>query len=432
MKKIFLVVLSIVIFVVLIVGLMFALNICPPRGPWPMPPWCRADFTRYEYEVDVTPAVLSQIKAVNMYDTWGRNYNMGMIETTQTNIESSFDRVQRLGAEEVYVHDFDRVIYEGETDYQSTKYKLVDETFWNDFRDQSISRDDLKKIADAAHARGMKLGVKRNLAFVNIGKFILSGISGKITEDVSRDYAEFNRDHSEAWIRDYFSKWQARMVEKAQMYQAVGVDIMNISPTFQAPTFAGHEELANNLWKDLIMAVKSVFKGQVAVDLNVYGLVDGNNGAENWQKYDYYRNADIVEVKVYKILEKYQDKLGQNDEIMKQKIEMMVSDLDAKARDRGVKISVFYAPSSYENGVFAGPVEFLDIKNPSIMGLNKDYDEQVLAFNYFFDAVKDKKNIVRINAGNFAWDDAIDPEVRPKISVSAGFRNKPAEQVVAA
>lgn len=430
MKKFLRVLFIFLTLVVLIVGAMFYWNICPPHGPWPTPPWCRSNFVIYNYDLEVAVEPLSQIKAVNMNDTWGRNYNMSMVETTQGNIDTSFDRLKAFGANEVYVHDFDRAIYVGETNYESTDYKLADETFWNDMRDESINEAELKKLVDVAHSRGMKLGIKRNLAFVNIGKFILSGLKGNISADVSSDYAKFNKSHSEEWIRDYFQKWQIRLIEKGRIYEKAGVDIMNISPTFQEPTFAGHEELANNLWKELIAELRKNFNGEIAVDFNIYGFNDGNNGTENWLKYDYYKSADIVEIKVYKVLEKYQLKNEQNNLSMQQEIESMIVDFDRKAGELGIKVSIFFAPSSYKYGIFLGPVEYLDVKNPAIFNLEKDYDAQANAFKYFFMAVKNTKNISRINVGNFAWDDAMDPEVRAKVSVSAGFRNKPAETVV--
>ena len=177
------------------------------------------------------------------------------------------------------------------------------------------------------------------------------------------------------------------------------------------------------------MEIRKEFSGQIAVDFNVYGFNDGNNAQENWRKYDFYKNAEIVEVKVYKILEKYQN-LYSGEDRMQKAITKMVDDFDARAKELGIKISIFFAPSSYVGGVFAGPVEYLDVKNPEIIALQADYEEQLRVFQYFFEAVKDKENIVRLNVGNFAWDDALDPEVKPKISVSASFRNKPAENAV--
>lgn len=425
MKKILFIIFCVIIVVIIAVLVMFWFKVCPPKGPWPTPPWCKV-FAINKYDISVNAERLSQIKAINMYDTWGRNYNMGMVEVTWNNIESSFKRIKDIGANEVYVHDFDRAVYGKNYDYASTDYALEDDIFANDMRDQAISDSDLKKLVAEAHKMGLKLGIKRNLTFIDMGNLLVSGLKGTIGQDVASNFSQFNQGHTEEWIRDYFAKWQTRLVEKAKMYQSAGVDIMSVSPTFQDPQFADHEALANELWKKLIAEVKSNFKGQVLVDFNVYGLVDGNNGAENWRQYDYYKNADIVETRVYKILEKYQSA----NKNVKQDLAQMVNGLDESAKKLGIKISVFFAPSSYADALYSGPVEFLDINNKTIKSLEKDYNIQATAFGDFFLAINNKSNITRINAGNFTWDDAIDPDVIPRVSISASFRNKPAETVI--
>ncbi|HRY62183.1 MAG TPA: hypothetical protein P5056_00155 [Candidatus Paceibacterota bacterium] len=426
MKKIFLISIGLISAIVVV---MFFAQICPPKGPWPMPPWCSSEYKIYEYLVDTKPTRISQIKAINMYDTWGRNYNMGMVENTQANIESSFDRIKSLGAEEVYVHDFDRAVYGDEQDFSSTDYTIEDDVFSNDMRDESINENDLKKLVTAAHERGLKLGIKRNLTFIDMKNLIISGIRGTISADVSKNFSEFNENHSEEWINDYFQKWENRLVEKAKLYSRAGVDIMSISPTFQDPQFFGHEELADKLWSDLIDEVKNNFSGKILAEINIYGLVDGNNGKENWNKYDYYKKADITEARIYKILEKYQ---SPDKNQIKQDMSKMVSDLDRKAQKLGIKLSIFFAPSSYKNGLYNNPVEFLDINNQEIKNIEKDYESQSEAYNYLFESLNKTNNISRINAANFTWDDALDPEVRPRISISASFRNKPAEQIIKA
>lgn len=404
---------------------MFLFNFCPPKGPWPLPPWCKTEYERYSYNIKVEADKLPQIKAINMYDTWGRNYNMGMFETTWSNIDPSFERVKELGAKEVYIHDFDRAIYSGKTDYKSTNYTLVDDIFWNDMRDQAISKSDLTKLASIAHKDGMKIGIKRNLSFMDMSNILVAGFSGNISSETSKNYSDFNSTHTEEWIKDFFNKWQSRLLEKAQIYNDAGIDIMSVSPQFQKPTFAGHEELANTLWLNLIVELKKKFKGEIMADLDIYGLIDGYNGQENWKKYDYYKSADIIEVKAYAIPKKYYKKGNIGDSMME-----MLSDINTKAGNLGVKISFFFAPSSYENSIVSGPVEFLDIKNSSIQKLKKDYEEQAQDYEYLFKYISNKNNITRINVGNFAWDDAIDPKVKPLISISASFRNKPAEEVI--
>lgn len=422
-----------IFFVLTIIAIMFTFKICPPKGPWPTPPWCSTkNFERIFYNIKTNSQKLAQIKAINMVDTWGRNYNMNMIETTQSNIESSFDRVKELGASEVYVHDFHRAIYKGEADINSLNYTIEDETFWNDFRDQSISVLELHKLADAAHARGLKIGIKHNMSFVNIGKYILNGLTGNIEEEVLKDMENLKKPKTEEWIRDYFSKWQARMVNKARMYQKAEIDIMSISPSFHTVSFVGREELANDLYKKLIEEVRRVFLGQIYAEVNLYGLLDGNLEKENWNKYDFYKNADIKEVRVYNLPTKFQTKDNPDKAEILSAMKKLVSELNRKAGEKGIILSLFFAPSSYKNSINKGPVEIYDTNNSFVKSLEADMDEQLNSFQSMFESLKNMNNINRINVGNFSWDDALDPQIKPRVSITATFRNKPSEETIKA
>lgn len=361
-----------------------------------------------------------------MTDTWGRNYNMNMVESTRDNIPSSFARVKELGASEVYVHDFDRAVFEDGADFTTTRYTIENEIFLNDMRDESMTEADIKTLVENAHQQGLKLGIKRNMSFVDIGKYISAGVSGEIQSTVETDYAKFNSGHTEEWIRDYFSKWDAKMIEKATVYQKYGVDIMSLTPTWMGPTFAGHEVLANELQKKLIADVRKVFTGKIYVEVSRYGFFENKDGNEDWTKYDYYKDADIVEIRIYDLLEKY--RAGD----IETEIPKYLTDLDSVAGKKNVKISLFFAPSSYTDSMKKGSLEVLDYKSDKVKNAVADYNYQVKAFEIFFNTLPSLKNIERINAASFSWDDALDPQIKPKLSVASTFRNKPAEEVVKA
>lgn len=403
---------------------MFVFKICPPVGPWPTPPWCSGIFIRNEYTVNTNAVHIPQIKAVNMSDTWGRNYNMNMIESTRQNIESSFSRVKELGASEVYVHDFDRAIFEDGADFTTTNYKISDETFFNDMRDESMTESDVKNLVENAHEKGLKIGIKRNMSFVDIGKYISAGISGEIQSSVEADYKKFNSLHTKQWIKDYFEKWTVRMVEKAIIYQKYGVDIMSITPTWMGPTFAGEELLVNELQKKLITDVRKVFSGKVYVELSLYGFFEDKDGKEDWTKYDYYKESDIAEIRVYDLLEHYRK--GN----IEKEIPRYLVDINAIAEKKGIKISVFFAPSSYVDSMKYGPLEVLDYRSEVVKNTISDFDYQSKVFEIFFNTLPLLNNIERVNVASFPWDDALDPQVKPKLSVASTFRNKPAESIV--
>lgn len=434
MKTIIKTLIGLFLFLVLVSGVMAIFDICPPPGPWPTPPWCsQSSFKRPVYNLEIETKTLNQVKAINMFDTWGRNYNFNMIESTRNNIENSFSRLQEIGAQEVYVHDFHRAIYtdESQDNFSSLNYTIEDETFLNDMRDEALTEKDLEKLVKAAHANGLKLGIKHNMAFVNIGKYILKGVTGEIDSSVKADYKSFNAEHSEEWIRDYFTKWEARMIEKARLYNKYGVDIMSLTPGWMGPTFQGHEDLANDLSKQLITNVKKEFNGQIQVELSLYGVLEGIDGQEDWNRYDYYQLADIKEIRVYNLPStKYQVPESASIAEIQTGIGKLLSDLDNWAQEKNTKITVFFSPFSYPNAINKGIVEYNDIVNDEIKAITPDFEHQANSWQAFFSEVNKYNNIERITANTFWWDDATDPEVKVRISISPSFRNKPAEEVI--
>ena len=409
---------------------MFFLKFCPPQGPWLMPPWCEVKvFERPVYDLKVETQSLSQTKAVNMSDTWGRNYNFSMIESTRNNIESSFDRVVELGAEEVYVHDFSRAVYNHEEeDFASLDYEIVDEIFANDFRDESMTEKDIKKLAKAAHERGLKLGIKHNMAFVNIGKYIIKGLTGEIESSVEEDFAKFNSGHTEEWIRDYFIKWQTRLIERGKMYEKYGVDIMSITPNWMGPTFEGKEKLANELQKELIINLREVFSGKIHVELDFWEIINGNTS--EWKKYDYYEYADIKEVRVYELPGRFAIANNPTKNQIKNGIGKLLDRFEEYSNFHGLKISVFFSPFSYKNAINDGIVEYYDVLNKDTKETEKDWEHQVDAWQGFFEAVYSREFVEGVNASTMWWDNAMDPDVKVKISISPSIRNKPAEEVI--
>lgn len=433
MKTLFKKITYVVLGVVGIVAIMAVFRLCPPQGPWLIPPWCM-DFERKHFDLMVTTGPLGMIPAVNMADTWGNNYNFSMFESTRDNIASSFDIVKELGAREVYVHDFHRAVYHDETpELGSTAYDILDETFWNDFRDESFSEEDLQELTRAAHERGLKLGVRHNMSFVNIGKYIAKGATGKISESVEEDFRALNEvSKDQAWVRTFFEKWEARLVERARLYEKYGIDMMDITPGWMNPSFPGNEKIANESWKRLIASVRKEFSGAIITDANLYGLLDGRVGEEDYRVYTYLSDVDMVLVPFYGLHDTYRTSGDFGVLSIERSLDRVLGMLAKEAARRNIKLSLFYSPFSYRGAINEQPVEALDIKNPKIQALIPDEEEQRDAYQAMFQSIAKYPEFERVIAGNMWWDDARDPEVSVPISILPTFRNKPAEAVISA
>ena len=211
-----------------------------------------------------------------------------------------------------------------------------------------------------------------------------------------------------------------------------GFDIMILTPYFMPPNYYPYEELANEMWHDIIRSVKGVFNGQVGVVVNRYGFLEGICGQEDWSKYDYYQEADIVYYYMFRLLlDKYRTNENPSLEEMRGKFSEYLDDLEKQASDAGVKLSIVAVFYSYENAVNEGKVEFSDIGNPAIQALRADWQHQADAYEALFQAAEGRTEIVRIVPFGYWWDDAMDPETaRPRISIWSSQRNKNAEGVI--
>ena len=77
-----------------------------------------------------------------------------------------------------------------------------------------------------------------------------------------------------------------------------------------------------------------------------------------------------------------------------------------------------------------GALEVLDYKSDIVKNTIADFGYQASVFDMFFKALTTANNIERINVASFARDDALDPEVKPKLSIASTFRNKTSEEVI--
>lgn len=63
--------------------------------------------------------------------------------------------------------------------------------------------------------------------------------------------------------------------------------------------------MANELQKELITQLRKVFTGEIYVEVSRYGFFENRDGNENRTKYDFYKNADIVEMRIYDLMQKF-------------------------------------------------------------------------------------------------------------------------------
>ncbi|MDP2795878.1 MAG: hypothetical protein Q8N94_00020 [Methanoregula sp.] len=370
-----------------------------------------------------------------MSDTWGRNYNMMMMEDTRANIDTSFEQAAKTGASEVYVTDFQRAIFNNATADWVTdaNYHYEGDIFANDMRDEAMTQEDMNRLAASAHKNGMKIGWKTSVHFVDIGKYIASGVSGTIGKDTAADWELWSKTpRTSAWTRVYFARYRAMLLEKAAMLNAAGFDEMIITPGWHTPNFHPVEKEANELWKETIRDVKATFKGRVGVVLDTYGFMDGKNADEDWTQYDYYTAADNCYYFLYTIPTKYVTSQDTDKSTLTLEFNAYLDTLEQNAKAKNIKIRIVPGIFSYKGGIIANrfDIDPLDINNPAVKSAQPDWIGQADAYDALFTAAEGREWISGIIPNGFAWDESMDPGIPAKLSIGIQYRTKPAEGVI--
>jgi len=503
MKKLFKIIIIFIILIIIALGIMFAFKICPPQGPWIMPPWCHTEIEsgqatqatfwvtlpskladsqvnlvianhqplamkkvgtfsyqtkvsvtgqeklNYSYQVNshnftgyqititqpqqkIYDAIAEQLDfkptlGINMMDTWGKNYNFMMLENTRNNIDSSMQRVANLGAHDVFVTDFHRIIYNtGDFSLTNTDYTIEPEIFSNDFRDEMMTQQDLNKLVQSAHDNNLKIGWRTSLHFWDIGKYVGQD---NISEMLAQDFAEFYKPKNEVWLKDFLKKYKEFMLTKAEMLNQAGFDYMILTPGYMTPSYEPYGELADGLWQDIIQAVKQKFNGQVAVEIHEYSLLDGADDQHWWQQHDYYHQADILFHYFVDLPNNYQAQ-GTDYQSLITALEKYYHQLDRVAKQHHIRLSEIARFPSYLDSINQD-YETNDIKNPAIQALKTDWQYQAEAYEAWFMVMRQLTQFDRAILSGYWWDNAMDPvNAKTFISKSGSARNKPAEAVI--
>jgi hypothetical protein len=277
MKKILLAIFLVAVLIVAGVVAMFAFSLCPPSGPWPMPPWCvvgnELDFKNYQPDYIKYPAVASfkpQL-GIGTMDIWGNPHlflNLG--EDTVRNYPSAIKRIGETGSKIYFFTDF--INLGTDTEIRILDQKTFPATY-------NISEADLKSVVATARANSQeRVMMLTNLSDTRdeIEGFIGSAnAAGDIKEQLAgAAFKEFTQNKTALTSKDTLKtfndqKWQEflanlkiAIVSQAKKAQAAGVTDFVINPGDVIIDFYYPGNLSG-YWQDVRSEVKQVFDGRV-------------------------------------------------------------------------------------------------------------------------------------------------------------------------
>lgn len=357
--------------------------------------------------------------SVEMTDTWTINYNMQLFEDTRNNLDGSMARIAALGGQEIGIYSF--IDMAGDKENFTLTETASPYYHW---RDAAITESEMKTIVKKAKAHGLKTLIYYNIgADYNqyydvspLGRFTGgqagSGSGGNAAEE--RAGADFGRDEpkTKAWLDRYFNQLKDVLAMWAKRADNAGIDAFDINPHYKPPSVEPLNDYADEKWKEIIAAVREVYRGKI--------YFDGNP-----------QFRDLVDGLIYPL---GRIKVRPNATVseMRQAWAAILDRAESELASYKKPVFLKIGTQSYNDVTSGQPGwEFADFVEVEQKGYKRDWQEQADAYEAFFQALVGRTFFDGVASGMFAWDDLMGPEYTPVRynDLSSNIRNKPAEAV---
>jgi len=453
---------------------MFAFKICPPKGPWPMPPWCKnteqssgqmtdipgmakisevldqngisapkmemVQRSMSEFEVEpYQPRDLSYISKTfkktgkelkfiaGMFDIWGNPYSppegmgipqklrenwfdLGEDPRKHDNIPASMQRLQDIGSEMVMITDFAEVQQDLMMKFQDDK---VDSC-------QTITQEELKKFVITAKEHNQQVIYITNLMDEKFQKErIKAYIQGSNLYDKNPEEAcSFDRfNMSKEVFSELHDEWKKIMIEQAEKAETAGVDYMVINArdaSWYSQEYSGYE---NQRYKEMIAELRKCYSGKLGVNMPLEELGPDKTFV---QQLDFI----IFREQIEKILG--DASTDDVDSIVREWTEYLKCPGLKRLADKELFLEVLMP--SYEGAMKKGWIE----PGGHYPDLEKDFKEQALVYEALFRALynQDKPVINGVMSYGYWWTNYIYPDIHElRTDLCHSIRNKDAEHV---
>lgn len=414
MKKPIIIFVSMITIFIVISLSMLILHICPPKGPWPTPPWCDGKaYIPFEYKelgyiqerFNHTDKRLDFI--IGTMDIWGNPHlYIDLGENSKDHVETTMKKIREVGGEGVYLTDFVSI----------SNSKEIQEGLTGA---ESMSGYEMKSIVSEARKNGQnKVMLTINLydPEAPMRRYKGKSMDGTVSGELLKDMPIKN------W-KKLFDSWERYLSEEATKAGNAGVSHLIITPSDFSFSGFKDKEYLNKEYSLFADAAKQRFKGKIGV--SVYGSEMPNLDAKTLEKIDFIvilwdPNGDHELRKIFK---------GVGEDITS--IEDSLVDwlnLINFSRTKGKETYILVIMPSYDGALQKGWIEPGAVYGE---GYKKDFKEQALLYEGLFRAIyKNRFNITGVISYGYWWTDRIYPEVRIlRNDLSHSIRGKDAENI---
>ncbi|MFA6919144.1 MAG: hypothetical protein WC244_03500 [Patescibacteria group bacterium] len=431
MKKIILAVFLVVVLIVAGIVAMFTFGLCPPPGPWPMPPWCvvgsELDFKNYQPDYIKYPIATSFKPQVGIgtMDIWGNPHlflNLG--EDTVRNYSSAIKRIGETGSKIYLFTDFINLGID--TEIRTLDRKTFPATY-------NISEAELKSVVATARANSQE----RVIMLTNLSdtRDEIEGFIGSANEagDIKEQLAgvafkEFTQNRTALTSKDALKtyddqKWQAflenlkiAIVNQAKKAQVAGVTDFIINPGDVIIDYYYPGNLSS-YWQDVRTEVKQVFDGRVGFFGYPEMISKVDVGGYDFVVVYFEVNGDATARTIFA-----------NTEVELNSLKTAWQKYFAQGFWQKIKAEkvLLVAVPSYTDVRTKGWIE------PGKMneGLNPDQKEQALVYEAMFETLAANPSVDDVISYGYWWSANMFPRSKPfRNDLSHSIRNKDTESV---
>ncbi len=417
MKKIMKIFIAITFLIVSGLFFMYFFQMCPPKGPWTLPPWCEGDaYIPYEYKpldyiqekFEPTNKELDFI--IGTFDTWGNPHiwiNLG--EKPRDHVDTTMIKIKDIGGEGVYFSDFTTF----------SKDLKVKEAITGE---SVVSKEDLNYVVSEAK----KNGLNKFFLVINLGdpegpwrRYKNMSMEGTIHEKLVKNLSIEN------W-KGIFESWKKFIRLESKKAEVAGVTHLIVNP-WDYRTMGYNATIRDNYYINYIKEAKKHFSGKAGIIAYPSTIISLSQTVINdadfiilaWDP-----NGDYLGKQIFKDIDG-NDLKSIKDSFMKW---LSLPYFD-KLKDKEVYLHLTIP--SYDKAVNYGWIEPGKVYGDDY---KVDYKEQAMVYEallrVLYENRDDTLNVKGLISYGYWWTDRIYPEVKIlRNDLSHSIRNKDAENV---
>jgi len=413
---------------VIATAVMWVFKICPPEGPWPMPPWCessptfnKSDETSWEQPQEYLDMIQGsdwKIPDADIKIATGHTlmdiYNTFLF---QNRFESSITSMKKNNAQ--------WVVYDNYWSYHSINPPVIGpyvKLYTHSFR--HAREEEIGMMIKSTHESDMKFALMIELNFdVAKGSFTNWEEERKFWTDSAAQLEEMGKALSSptAEVNAYWDEWFKQYTEcvlsNAAIAQKYGADMLVIGKQLDGAVKEGNTQR----WKDLIVKVREVYEGPISYA----GYT--NNYFSQFQEAGFMADLDYITIYLYNSIDIRKDPSIAE---LKASLEKIIdTQIDYYAEKSGKKVILMTPFQSREFGANQEWFEPAD-EAPDIA---QDLLIQAKMYEALFQALEDEENVEMVWTWGYWWlenDFNRDEGSAASFEKSSSIRNKPAAEVI--